>query len=323
MTNKPKYVQIPTQAVVFFSLLLLVTSFFSGAYWFKNIGATGSITGSSKAPVFAAKKTAKPEFDFYVMSFCPYGNQIEDVIRPVADLLGDKANIQPRYIFDKITDLKTYCSSRSGDPTQCAAYVQSGYFTTEAECTKTIQASLDTCLDDKEYIKSSDGSYYASLHGRQEANQNIREICAWNQTEDKSIWWDFVGNVNKNCTDKNADNCWADQAQAAGLDTNKITECFNKEAVDLIENELSYTESNSVQGSPTLIVNGVNFPPESAYTQDGKGQLKVGKKVIDQADFRTPNTLKESICASFKNAPKECNTVLEALTETAPAAGGC
>lgn len=321
----PKYIKMPTQAVIFFGLLLLVTSFFSGAYWLSNSdGLFSSTSGSSKnVPVFAAEKSDKPQLDFYVMSFCPYGNQIEEVIAPVAKLFGDKAVFQPRYIFDKIDNLNDYCKTRSGDPSQCALYVQNNYFTSESECKKTIQANLTSCLDEKAYIKSSNGSYYASLHGRQEANQNIREICAWNQVEDKNVWWDFVSLVNTNCTDQNADNCWQDQAQQAGLDTSKITECFNKEAVDLIEKEIALTTENQVQGSPTVFVNGVSFPPESAYTQDGLGKLKVGKTIINQADFRTPNVLKESVCASFKKTPKECKTILEATSQNAPAAGGC
>jgi glutaredoxin len=46
----------------------------------------------------AYSKTNEPELEFYVMSFCPYGNQAEDVLKPVYDLLGDYALIEPHYI---------------------------------------------------------------------------------------------------------------------------------------------------------------------------------------------------------------------------------
>ena len=143
--------------------------------------------------------------------------------------------------------------------------------------------------------------------------------------EDKTSWWSFIDNVNQNCTNTNADACWTDQAKKAGLDTDKITECFNTQASELIEKEVALTTQNKVQGSPTLMVNGATFPPESAYTSDNKGSLKIGKKVVTQDQYRTSDTIKEAICTSFKKSPKACKTVLkvaEANSNTAAAASG-
>lgn len=317
-----KYIKVPTPAVVLTALLLVGLAFYSGFAWNKLKGDT-TATATTKI-TFAPKKTDKTELKFFVMSFCPYGNQIEDVIRPVVDLLGDKADIVPQYIFDKIDNIDTYCKSRSGDPTQCAVYVQNKYFTTEAECQKTISQNLTKCKDTSAYIKAPNGIYYSSLHGRQEATQDVREICAWKIASDKSQWWNFVGNVNKNCTADNADSCWEKEAKSAGFDTAAITDCFNKEGIALIEKELELTSRYQVQGSPTLLINESDFPPETAYSQDGKGSLKIGKKVATQDRYRTPNVLKEAICAGFKNPPKECNTVLpDPEGVAAPAAGGC
>ncbi|MBU1089002.1 DsbA family protein [Patescibacteria group bacterium] len=322
MTKKIKYLKISTPSVIFFSLLLTISSFYSGISYYKN--KTGTIQGEDTTQfVFSPEKSEKPELQFFVMSFCPYGNQIEDVIRPIADLLGDKADIKPQYIFNKIAQIDTYCKSSSGDPDQCASYVQSGYFKDESECQTVIADNLKSCLDTNNYIKTEDGSYYSSLHGRSEANQNIREICAWNQTDDKTKWWNFIDNVNKNCTYQNADTCWEEQAKQADFDTNKITDCFTNDAIAIIEKELEQTNKYNVSGSPTLLINGINFPPESAYAQDGKGSIKIDKKVISQDEYRTPNTIKEAICASFKKTPKECKEILENIDGSAPAAGGC
>jgi hypothetical protein len=71
------------------------------------------------------------------------------------------------------------------------------------------------------------------------------------------------------------------------------------------------------------LVNGINFPPEEAYTQDGKGSVTIGKTVILQADFRTPNAQKEALCAGFKKAPKECQTKIESTTTGTTSQGGC
>jgi hypothetical protein len=43
-------------------------------------------------------KTDKPTVQLFVMAFCPYGIQAEDVMKPVVDLLGSKADIQVHFI---------------------------------------------------------------------------------------------------------------------------------------------------------------------------------------------------------------------------------
>ena len=323
---KTSIIKIPLLGAIFFSILLAGASFYSGFSYFKlKPTIAGNIVPKVEAKtVFTPAKSAKPELKFFVMSFCPYGNQMEDVLRPVFDLIGKQADIKPQYIFEKIAELSSYCKSNSGDPAQCAAYVKNKYFQDETECKKVIAQNLEKCQDTKEYIKAGDNTYYASLHGRQEANQDVREICAWNQTEDKKVWWDFVGNVNKNCTAQNADSCWEDQAKKSGLDTTKISDCFNKDAINLIEKEIALSTQYKVSGSPTLILNGVNFPPETAYTQDNTGNIKIGDKVFTQDKFRTPNVIKEAVCASFNKSPKDCKTALADLAGTAAtAAGGC
>lgn len=322
MTDTNSTSKFPISGLILYSLAIATLAFYAGTKWTKpNTAATQSTV--SATATFTAAKTAKPELKFFVMSFCPYGNQMEDVLRPVFDLIGKQADITPHYIFEKITNLGDYCKTRAGDVTKCGDYIKNGYFKTMAECQKGVNESFKQCNDDKSYIKSGD-AVYASLHGRQEANQDVREICAWNQVGDnKKMWWDFVGNVNKNCTAQNADTCWEDQAKQAGLDTAKITECFNKDGISLIEKEIALTDQFKVQGSPTVLINDVSFPPETAYTQDGKGTLKIGDKVATQDKFRTPNVVKEALCNSFNKSPNECKTILNELTGAAPAAGGC
>ncbi|MBI2465586.1 hypothetical protein HYV64_05585 [Candidatus Shapirobacteria bacterium] len=309
------------QKLVFFSIILLTASFFGG-YYLSTISTT--TTNPSNAVVFTPQKSQKPELKFFIMSFCPYGNQIEDVIRPVYDLLGNDASFVPHYIFDKIDNLETFCKSRSGDEKLCDQYVQNKYFASVTDCKKTIGQGYTKCLDEKSYIKSASGILYSSLHGRQEGNQNVRELCAWNLSGDsKKAWWDFVGLVNKNCTADNADTCWEQQGKQAGLDTNKITECFNKEAFNLIEKEIEITTKYQIKGSPTVLINDVDFPAESAYSQDGTGSMLIGKKLATQDKYRTPNVIKEAVCISFNKTPSECKTVLNELSGAAPSAGGC
>ena len=164
--KKTKYIKVPTPAAILIVILLLATSFYSGISWSRNKAQNSGNNTNTAATTFEAKKTDKAELKFFVMSFCPYGNQMEDVLRPVYDLFKDKVNLTPKYIFEKISNLDTYCKSRSGDPAQCSIYVQNKYFTSEAECKKTISQNLAKCQDGSAYIKSEKGDMYASLHGR-------------------------------------------------------------------------------------------------------------------------------------------------------------
>jgi len=324
MLKNKKYIKIKSPIAYLFLLLLTLTSIASG-YLYANKGQVAGTKSSVKATsTLEVDKTNKPEFLFFVMSFCPYGNQIEQALKPVADLLGDKVNLQPQYIFNKFESLealKNSCKQSYPDPSRCQDYVDGGQVASVAECEQIIGQQITACENGSINI---DGVYYSSLHGRIEVNQNVREICAWNQTDDKSIWWNFIENVNTNCDTQNADTCWQDQAKQAGLDTDKITDCFNTQAKDLIEAEIAQTEKYQASASPTLILSGVNFPPETAYTQDGTGALDINGTVISQADFRTPEGLKQAICSVFSKQPKECKTTLETSSDVAaPSAGGC
>lgn len=54
------------------------------------------------APTESAEipQTEKPAVDLYVMSFCPFGNQAEDTLEPVYNLLGDKVDWEMHYIVN-------------------------------------------------------------------------------------------------------------------------------------------------------------------------------------------------------------------------------
>jgi len=325
MSEKRNYIKVPKTTVILFGIVFVASLGYSLYSLFTGSQKPGDTQGATSKITFAPEKKDRPEFQFYVMSFCPYGNMAEDIIKPVYDLLGDKVDFKPQYIFDKITNLTEYCKARAGDITQCSQYVENKYFTTVKECQEVVGQNSKQCLDEKAYIKTGDQTYYASLHGRQEANQNIREICAFNLAGNKKDWWAFIDNTNKNCNYENADTCWEEQAKKANLDTAKITECFNKQTVDLIEKELALTEANKISGSPTMVINGMQFPPENAYTADGKGSVVIGKTTVTQDKYRTPEGVKQFICGGFKKAPKECSTVLADLADSsaAAAAGGC
>lgn len=198
-----------------------------------------------------------PTVQLYTMTFCPYGNQAEELMRPVADLLGDAVEIEPHYIF--------YDNYQGGGP--------------------------EYCLDDE--------SQYCSMHGVGEANQDIRELCVYNNQQEK--YWDFVEQVNQDCVAEDVDQCWQDAAQEVGVNVSSVESCFEDNKLAYAEDEVGLASEYNVTGSPTLLINGVN------YTGD-----------------RSAQGYKDAICSAFNEAPEACNQDLEVEEDTASApAGSC
>ena len=199
-------------------------------------------SSSTAATPTEIPKTDKSNAELFVMSFCPYGNEAEDLIKPVIDLLGNKINLTLHYIITKTN------------------------------------------------------STYSSLHGDQELNQDVRELCVAKYQKDK--FWAFVEAINKNCTAQNADSCWEKTAGDLGINTQKIKDCQSSEGNSLLDAEIQLTNQYQVTGSPQLFVNGVE----------------------DKGD-RTSDGYKTGICSGFTTEPSECQTKLS--TSGGSASGGC
>lgn len=56
-------------------------------------------------------KSDNPQVQLFVMSYCPYGNQAEELMVPVGELLGDKADIKLHYVI--------YSNYGDGGPDYC------------------------------------------------------------------------------------------------------------------------------------------------------------------------------------------------------------
>jgi glutaredoxin len=105
-------------------------------------------------------KTDKPTVQLYVMAFCPYGIQAENAMKPVADLLGSKADIQVHFIatvsgttpdtvqslhgpVEAQEDLRQVCIMKNYDQKTYWNYVM----TIDATCSgqRSDSAAYDTC----------------------------------------------------------------------------------------------------------------------------------------------------------------------------------
>jgi hypothetical protein len=185
-------------------------------------------------------KTDKPNVTLFVMSYCPFGTQIEKGIIPVIKTLGDKINFNVEFV------------------------------------------------------------YYA-MHGEKELKENMLQVCIQKEYKDKYL--DYL-------------ECFLDKGDSQGciakmgFDNATLTKCMNdldKEYnITAMYNDKStwlsgrfplfpvYNADNQkykVQGSPTLVINGVTV-------QSG----------------RDSESLLQTICSAFTNPPAECNTTLSSTT---------
>jgi len=188
--------------------------------------------------------TDNPKAQLFVMSYCPYGNQAENLIKPVVDLLGDKIELEPHYIF--------YENYNGGGP--------------------------DFCLDEE--------SKYCSMHGVNEANQNIRELCVYQDQKDK--FWDYLMETNQKCTVDNIETCWEDTAQNTGVNTAQVKDCFQNKKLALAEQEQKLTKDLEISGSPALVINDVKY-----------------------TGSRSSEAYKQAICSAFNEEPQACGQSLE------------
>ena len=174
---------------------------------------------------FDAPDSEKPKVELYVMAFCPFGNQAENAMLPVVELLNGKADFRLRYIVN------VYETQVSG--------------------------ALPIFTNGKTY-------YIDSLHGPGEAWEDLVELCV-QKYYPTLTFWKFVVSVNQNCSSAYRDinqlnECWQSIAKNSGIDVNKIINCANStEGLQLILQDTQLTQKLGVTGSPTLFINGERY----------------------------------------------------------------
>lgn len=218
-----------------------------------GIAITEDITANGDANSDIPKQD-KTNADLFVMSFCPYGNQAEEIMIEVVDLLKDKADIELHYVI--------YENYQGGGSDYCVA-----------------------------------NGKYCSMHGIQELNQGIRELCV--QKYQKEKFWDFVKQINASCNYQDVDTCWEKIAKNSGVDVNNVKTCFAEEKISLLENEVELGKKYDISGSPQLIINDKEF-----------------------TGTRSAEGYKSAICAGFSTAPSECSSSLGTDSGTT-STGGC
>ncbi len=194
--------------------------------------------------------------DFYVMSFCPYGQQAEAALQPVYNSFKNEVSFEPHYVI--------YSGFNGGGPSYC----------------------LDSA------------SQYCSMHGVNEAKEDVRQLCVWKYySEDQ--WWNYVSCINSQTTVSTVENKWQSCALSAGIDSNKIQSCYDNEGMNLIAADKALGDSNQVAGSPTIFINGQSYQ-----------------------GARTPEACAQAICSVNSNLTS-CSDSFSGVSSLPTNGGGC
>jgi hypothetical protein len=199
----------------------------------------------------------RPQVDFFVMSYCPFGNQAEEALVDVYAELKDEVDFIPRYVY--------YENYGGGGPSYC------------------IDSDNKLC----------------SMHGVQEANQNIRELCV-RDLEGMQAWFDFSIAMNSACSSSNADTCWEATAQELGYDVEAIRSCEAEKAEEYATEDLELSKMFGATGSPAVYVDGEKFN-----------------------GARTPAGYLAAICNAFDEKPAACDNVELSNEQAAAPQGTC
>ena len=134
------------------------------------------------------------------------------------------------------------------------------------------------------YIGSVSNGEVVSMHGPEEAEENLRQICIREEQGDK--YWDYVGCY---ISSGNSDKC----ILTAGIDNITLAECMedSSKGLSYAQTDFGLDNNYNVRGSPTLIVN---------------------EQRVSEFNFggRTAEAVKEIICCGFNNEPDFCNKEL-------------
>lgn len=180
--------------------------------------STNTDSGATEAP-----KSDKPKVELFIMSYCPYGTQMEKAILPVLSTLGDKIEFTLRFT----------------------------HFT---------------------------------LHGEKEDTENFRQICIREQQGTKlNTYLQCILNSTSQSAPADPAACMG----KVGINVANIDACMASKAADYYAVDSQLSQGYGVQGSPTLVINGVQV--QSA---------------------RSPAGVLSAICSAFNSAPAECSAQL-------------
>jgi len=135
------------------------------------------------------------------------------------------------------------------------------------------------------YIGSVLENTITSMHGEEEAAENLRQICI--REEQPAKYWDYVG-----CQMKASGTETSCEA-STGVDSSKLSACISDvtRGVSYAKEDFDLAEKYSILGSPTMILGG---------------------KLIDESSYggRSADGVKSMVCSRFETKPSFCSQAL-------------
>ena len=131
-----------------------------------------------------------------------------------------------------------------------------------------------------------------TMHGEKEDTENFRQICI---REEQGTKFNAYLQCTLNSTSTSAPADPAACMTKLGIDSAKVASCITGKAADYYAVDSQLSKQYGVQGSPTLVINGVEV-----------------------SSARSPAALLATICSAFNNAPAECS---QQLSSSNPSAG--
>lgn len=163
---------------------------------------------------------------------------------------------------------------------------------------------MNKAASDNGRCRQIGASYYCALHGVPELDENIRQMCIYEDQKDKFIPYIkaiAAGYDAGEISSSNIESQWKSVAEVVGVDVSAVESCFNDEnrVISMLDEEIELTNALGVSGSPTIYING---------------ELNTGA--------RTAENYKNALCSGFsQNAPDACSVVLS--DEAGTASGSC
>ncbi|MCL4374426.1 hypothetical protein M1523_01045 [Patescibacteria group bacterium] len=138
---------------------------------------------------------------------------------------------------------------------------------------------------DVKYIGSIDNGKIISLHGEQEAQEDLKQVCI--REEQPSKYWDYLACYMK---EGKSDEC----STQTGIDTTQLNACTadKNRGLAYVQKDFNLADKLNIGSSPTLVLND--------------------KTVVSEFDFggRVPNALQQIVCCGSSNKGDYCNQAL-------------
>lgn len=110
------------------------------------------------------------------------------------------------------------------------------------------------------------GRTLCALHGREQIQQDMREMCVLRHYNQKK-YYDFVLEINEKCDRRNISLCWKNVSKGLRIDSRVIENCVKTNGPGMLVADFENYQKFNVRGAPTILINGEVFNGPMSYEQ--------------------------------------------------------